>query len=62
MSMANCCARACVHRLVKWLLNPPGVKPGTAMPNLGLSEKDAKAACQALKAKRQPCLILPPRG
>ena len=28
----------------------------------GLSEKDAKAACHALKAKRQPCMILPPRG
>jgi mono/diheme cytochrome c family protein len=24
----------------KWLLNPPGVKPGTAMPNLGLSQDD----------------------
>lgn len=28
----------------------------------GLSEQEAKAACQALKAKRQPCMILPPRG
>lgn len=28
----------------------------------GFSEKNAKAACQALKAKRQPCMILPPRG
>jgi cytochrome c oxidase subunit 2 len=27
--------------LVKWLLNPPAVKPGTAMPNLGLSQEDA---------------------
>lgn len=29
--------------LVKWVLNPPGVKPGTTMPNLGLSEADASA-------------------
>jgi len=27
--------------LVKWLLNPPGVKPGTQMPNLGLSDQEA---------------------
>jgi mono/diheme cytochrome c family protein len=29
------------ENLVKWLLNPPGVKPGTAMPNLGLSQDEA---------------------
>jgi mono/diheme cytochrome c family protein len=28
------------ENLEKWLLNPPGVKPGTAMPNLGLSQDD----------------------
>ena len=28
----------------------------------GFSETDAKAACQALKAKRQPCLVVAPRG
>jgi len=27
--------------LVKWLMNPPAVKPGTAMPNLGLNQADA---------------------
>src|SRR5262249_14086717 len=25
------------ENLIKWLSNPPAVKPGTAMPNLGLS-------------------------
>ena len=28
----------------------------------GLSEKEARAACQALKAKKQPCQVLPPQG
>lgn len=27
--------------LKKWVLNPPGVKPGTTMPNLGLTEDEA---------------------
>ena len=27
--------------LIKWLQNPPAVKPGTQMPNLGLSEAEA---------------------
>jgi len=26
----------------RWLRNPPAVKPGTAMPDLGVSEQDAK--------------------
>jgi cytochrome c1 len=28
--------------LVRWLLDPPGVDPQTAMPNLRLNEKDAR--------------------
>jgi cytochrome c1 len=28
--------------LQRWLLDPPSVKPGTTMPNLGLSEQDAR--------------------
>jgi cytochrome c1 len=28
--------------LVAWLLDPPGIQPGTAMPNLGLSEQEAR--------------------
>lgn len=28
----------------------------------GFSEREARAACQALKAKKQPCQVLPPRG
>ena len=31
------------ENLVKWITNPPGVKPGTTMPNLGISEADAAA-------------------
>jgi cytochrome c2 len=27
--------------LVRWIMNPPAVKPGTAMPSLGLSQDDA---------------------
>lgn len=28
----------------------------------GLSESEAKGACRALKAKKQPCMVMPPRG
>jgi cytochrome c2 len=28
--------------LERWLLDPPSVKPGTTMPNLGLSDQDAR--------------------
>jgi cytochrome c len=28
--------------LVRWLRNPPGVEPGTAMPNLGLNQEQAQ--------------------
>ena len=27
--------------LKRWVLNPPAVKPGTSMPNLGLSDDEA---------------------
>ena len=27
--------------LKKWVLNPPAVKPGTAMPNVGLTDDEA---------------------
>jgi cytochrome c2 len=27
--------------LKKWILNPPALKPGTAMPNVGLSDEEA---------------------
>jgi cytochrome c1 len=30
------------ENLVRWLRNPPGVEPGTAMPNLGLSQTQAQ--------------------
>ena len=28
--------------LVRWIENPPAIEPGTAMPNLGVSEKNAR--------------------
>jgi cytochrome c len=37
-----------VEDLAKWIQNPPALKPGTAMPNLGLSEADARAAAEYL--------------
>lgn len=30
------------ENLVRWLRNPPGVEPGTAMPNLGLDDQQAQ--------------------
>lgn len=30
------------ENLVRWLKNPPAVEPGTAMPNLGLTDKQAQ--------------------
>ncbi|HEY0582439.1 MAG TPA: c-type cytochrome [Chloroflexota bacterium] len=34
--------------LAKWIQNPPALKPGTAMPNLGLSADEAAAAASFL--------------
>jgi mono/diheme cytochrome c family protein len=34
--------------LARWILNPPALKPGTAMPNLGLSPDEAAAAAAFL--------------
>ena len=31
------------ENMVRWLLNPPAVKPGTAMPNLGLTQDEAQS-------------------
>lgn len=28
--------------LVRWIVDPPAMKPGTLMPNLGVSEQDAR--------------------
>lgn len=36
--------------LIKWLLNPPAVKPGTAMPNLGLSQDEASQLADYLQS------------
>jgi cytochrome c len=34
--------------LVRWIEDPPSVEPGTAMPKLGLSERDARDAAAYL--------------
>jgi mono/diheme cytochrome c family protein len=38
------------ENLVRWVLNPPGVKPGTAMPNLGLSQAEAEQIADYLQS------------
>lgn len=30
------------QNLVRWIQDPQGIEPGTAMPNLGVSEEDAR--------------------
>ncbi len=30
------------ENLVRWIMNPPAVKPGTAMPNLNVNQTDAQ--------------------
>ena len=30
------------ENMVRWLLNPPAMKPGTAMPNAGLTQEEAE--------------------
>ena len=30
------------HNMIRWLRDPQGVAPGNGMPNLGVSERDAK--------------------
>jgi cytochrome c1 len=30
------------ENLIRWLRNPPAVEPGTAMPNLGLNQQQAR--------------------
>lgn len=34
--------------LTRWLMDPPSVNPRTAMPNLGLSEQEARAVAAYL--------------
>ncbi len=34
--------------LAKWIMDPPSLKPGTAMPKLGLSADEAAAAAAYL--------------
>lgn len=38
--------------LKRWLLNPPAVKPGTAMPNLGLTDDEATKIVAYLETLR----------
>lgn len=37
--------------LVRWLLDPPALKPGTTMPNLGLSQAEARDLVAFLEAQ-----------
>lgn len=37
-----------VEDMARWIQNPQALKPGTAMPNLGLSEADARAVAEYL--------------
>jgi cytochrome c len=37
--------------LMRWLLNPSSLKPGTTMPNLGLSEQEARDLVAFLEAQ-----------
>jgi cytochrome c1 len=37
--------------LQRWLLDPPALKPGTAMPNLGLSQQEAADLVAFLEAE-----------
>jgi cytochrome c1 len=30
------------ENMLRWLMNPPGVDPRTAMPNMGISEEQAR--------------------
>ena len=30
------------ENMIRWLIDPQAVEPGTAMPNLGMSEADAR--------------------
>ena len=36
------------ENLVRWIKNPPSVEPGTAMPNLGLDDQQARDAAAYL--------------
>jgi len=38
--------------LKRWILNPPAVKPGTAMPNLGLTDDEATTIVAFLESLR----------
>jgi cytochrome c1 len=39
-----------IDDLAKWIQNPQALKPGTAMPTLGLSQDEATAAAAYLYA------------
>jgi cytochrome c len=41
-------------KLVAWLINPPAMKPGTAMPAMGLTEPEARHMAAYLYTLRKP--------
>ena len=40
------------ENLVKWIMDPPAVDPKTAMPMLGISERDARDMAEYLYARQ----------
>ena len=41
-------------RLIAWLVDPPALKPGTAMPAMGLTEQEARHMAAYLYTLRSP--------
>jgi cytochrome c len=41
-------------KLVAWLIDPPALKPGTAMPAMGLTEPEARHMAAYLYTLRKP--------
>ncbi|MCS0588056.1 c-type cytochrome [Massilia norwichensis] len=41
-------------QLIAWLVNPPAMKPGTAMPAMGLTEQEARHMAAYLYTLRSP--------
>lgn len=38
--------------MLKWLMNPPAMKPGTAMPSIGLGEEEARKLAAFMETLR----------
>ena len=63
LCLALLIGRAAQHpeHMLRWLQNPPAVDPLTAMPNLGITEAEARDIAGYLYTLRRPTLcFLPP--